>query len=254
MTDVRIAPRRLGIVLVQLGGPASIEDVQPFLENMFRDPDLFDLPIPDRLRNWLAWKLSSWRAAKAKPLYRSIGGKSPIIDTTHRQAALLERALTVALPCRVFVAMRYGSPSTASTVEAVHEADLDRLLILPLYPQYSSATTGSSTKEWDRLCREKGLAIPTDRVDSYCSFPAYIDALVDRVDEGLGRFSAEFEASHCLQCPRTAGQAGQERRPLPASNRRDHPTGNGPMPAELTAHALLPEQDWSGAMAPAKPD
>ena len=155
---------------------------------MFRDPDLFDLPIPDRLRNWLARKLSSWRAAKAKPLYRSIGGKSPIIDTTHRQAALLERALTIALPSRVFVAMRYGSPSTASTVEAVHEADVDRLLILPLYPQYSSATTGSSTKEWDRLCREKGLAIPTDRVDSYCSFPAYIDALVDRVDEGLGRF------------------------------------------------------------------
>ena len=176
--------------MLQLGGPASLDDVQPFLESMFRDPDLFDLPIPGRLRSWLARKLSSWRAAKARPLYRSIGGKSPIVDTTCRQAALLERALRDALPCRVFVAMRYGSPSMASTVQAVHEAGLSRLLLLPLYPQYSSATTGSSTKEWDRLCREEGLAIHTDRVDSYCSFPPYIDALADRVDEGLGRFPA----------------------------------------------------------------
>lgn len=191
MTNARSASRPLGIVLLQLGGPASLDDVQPFLESMFRDPELFDLPLPDRLRNWLARKLSSWRATKARPLYSAIGGKSPIVDTTYRQAALLERALRVALPCRVFVAMRYGSPSTASTVQAVHEAGLGRLLILPLYPQYSSATTGSSTKEWDRLCREEGLAIPTDRVDSYCSFPPYIDALADQVDEGLGRFPVD---------------------------------------------------------------
>ena len=188
MTDAGSASRPLGIVLIQLGGPASLDGVQPFLESMFRDPDLFDLPVPDRLRTWLARKLSTWRATKARLLYESIGGKSPIVDTTYRQAALLERALRLALPCRVFVAMRYGSPSTASTVQAVHEAGLGRLLILPLYPQYSSATTGSSTREWDRLCRQKGLAIPTDLVDSYCSFPAYIDALADRVYEGLGRF------------------------------------------------------------------
>lgn len=188
MSGVQKDSRTLGVVLFQLGGPASIDDVQPFLESMFRDPNLFDLPLPPRLRNWLARKLSSWRAAKAKPLYESIGGKSPIVGITCRQAALLERTLRPALPCKVFVAMRYGSPSLGSTVQDVQNAGLSRLLLLPLYPQYSAATTGSSMSEWDRVCRKEGLALPTDRIDSYHSFPAYIDALTGRVKAALGRF------------------------------------------------------------------
>ncbi len=188
MTDVRSAAGPLGIVLFQLGGPRSLDEIQPFLESMFRDPDLFDLPVPDWFRSWLARKLSTWRAAKARPLYESIGGMSPIVATTCQQARLLERMLRPSLACRVFVAMRYGAPSTGLAVKAVREAGIGRLLLLPLYPQYSTATTGSSTREWDRLCREEGLAIPTERVDSYCSLPPYINAVAERVDEGLARF------------------------------------------------------------------
>lgn len=181
----------LGVVLLQLGGPESLDDVQPFLESMFRDPDLFDLPVPAWLRSSLARWLSAWRAAKARPLYESIGGKSPIGDLTRRQAELLEQSLRPSLPCRVFVAMRYGAASSEVAIEAVRRAGCDRLLLLPLYPHYSAATTGSSFREWERCCAGNDLQLPTERIDSYFSVPAYIAAVALRIDEALARFAIE---------------------------------------------------------------
>lgn len=188
MTVTSAKSRPLAVVLLQLGGPESVEQVQPFLEAMFRDPDLFNLPLSPRLRNWLAFRLSIWRARLAVPLYAAIGGKSPIREITLRQGELLERELQPSLPCRVFVAMRYGSPSTEAAVDSVLESGCGRILLLPLYPQYSGATTGSSMREWTFRSREKGLALPTARIESYYKSDSYITAVADRVSEALARF------------------------------------------------------------------
>ena len=155
---------------------------------MFRDPDLFDLPIPPRMHGWLAARLSAWRARSARQLYASIGGKSPIGATTLLQAELLENALRPSLPCRVVVAMRYGSPNSADAIEAIREAKCDQVLLLPLYPQFCTATTGSSTREWHFRCAEEGLHLPTLQVESYHALPEYIEAVTERVREALERF------------------------------------------------------------------
>lgn len=173
---------------MQLGGPESLDEVQPFLEKMFRDPDLFGLSIPPRIQGWLARRLSTWRAKSAAELYEAIGGGSPIRRITLEQAEELERELRAEIPCRVLVAMRYGSPSTVAAVEAVTAAGCGRVLLLPLYPQYSGATTGSSIQEWTTRCRERGLALPTDGIESYYRDRGYIAAVTERVSEALNRF------------------------------------------------------------------
>lgn len=178
----------LGVVLFQLGGPGSLDEVQPFLESMFRDPDLFKLPIPDWLRAGLARWLSKWRAATVRELYASIGGKSTIGEITRQQANLLEAELGLSGPCRVFVAMRYGKPSSTDAIRSIREANCDRLVLLPLYPHYCAATTGSSLREWERCCQAAGLDLPTARIQSYASWPAYIEALVERIGEARARF------------------------------------------------------------------
>lgn len=181
------------IVLLQLGGPSSLEEVQPFLENMFRDPELFKLPIPAWAQDWLAEHVARWRAKQARPLYASIGGRSPIGEITARQALLLERELNRSMRSRVFVAMRYGTPSTEAAVEAVLEANCQSVVLLPLYPQYSTATTGSSVREWQRCAARKRLGLPTATIDSYPSHPAYIAAVKERVTAALARLPAESE-------------------------------------------------------------
>ncbi|MDE0624253.1 MAG: ferrochelatase [Bryobacterales bacterium] len=183
----------VAVVLLQLGGPASLDEVQPFLENMFRDPELFNLPIPARAQDWLAEHAAKWRAKRARPLYAAIGGRSPIGDITARQAHLLERELNHSMRSRVFVAMRYGKPSTEEAVEKVLAADCRSVTLLPLYPQYSTATTGSSVREWQRCAARKQLNLPTATIDSYPSHPAYISAVSGRVSVALARLPAESD-------------------------------------------------------------
>ncbi len=187
-SDRTAAADELAVVLLQLGGPRSLDEVQPFLESMFRDPDLFDLPVPSPLRDALARKLSAWRTRKSRPLYAAIGGKSPIVGHTRKQARLLERRLRLALPCRVHFAMRYGAPSTKATVDLVRASGCKRVLLLPLYPQYSAATTGSSIREWERCCRRCGFEVPTERIRSYFRHPKYIGVVARRIEEALTRF------------------------------------------------------------------
>ena len=185
------APAPVAVVLLQLGGPSSLDEVQPFLENMFRDPELFNLPLPARAQDWLAERLSRWRAKQARPLYASIGGRSPIGETTACQARLLERELNRSMPSRVFVAMRYSTPSANAAIEAVSAANCQRVILLPLYPQYSTATTGSSVREWQRCAAREGLNLPTATIDSYSTHPSYIAAVKERVCAALARFSPE---------------------------------------------------------------
>ena len=178
--------RRLGIVLFQLGGPDTLEAIEPFLYNLFCDPDIIDFPFARIGRKPLAKLISTTRARKVQHHYATIGGGSPIRRNTERQARSLETELRrQGVDAHCFVAMRYWHPFTREAIEQVREAGCDAVVLLPLYPQYSSTTTGSSLNEWQRLFCDD---IPARRVESFYQNPTYLDSLVEKVNEALTRF------------------------------------------------------------------
>ncbi len=178
---------RVGIVLFQLGGPDTLEAIEPFLYNLFCDPDIIDFPFARLGRKPLAKLISTTRARKVQHHYATIGGGSPIRRNTERQACALEAELRAqGLDAHCFVAMRYWHPFTQEAIEKVHEAACDELVLLPLYPQYSSTTSGSSLNEWRRLFADD---IPTHCVQTFYRHPAYLDAMAEKVNEALARFA-----------------------------------------------------------------
>jgi len=178
--------RRVGIVLFQLGGPDTLEAIEPFLYNLFCDPDIIDFPFARIGRKPLAKLISSTRARKVQHHYACIGGGSPIRKHTERQARALETELRKnGIDAHCFVAMRYWHPFTREAIEELRAADVDEIVLLPLYPQYSSTTTGSSLNEWRRLFCDD---IPLHRVDSFYQHPMYLDAVIEKTNEALWRF------------------------------------------------------------------
>ncbi|MFN6963007.1 MAG: ferrochelatase [Pyrinomonadaceae bacterium] len=182
----------IGVVMLNLGGPDSLEAVEPFLFNLFSDPDIIDFPLAFLFRKRLAKLISTRRAPGVSEQYKQMGGRSPIRELTEQQAALLERELERrGIDARVYVAMRYWRPSTDDALDAIERDGIRRVVLLPLYPQYSKATTLSSLKEWEKCVAERGISLETELVESYFDFPPYIDALVERIDQALERFPAE---------------------------------------------------------------
>jgi len=179
---------KLAVVLLNLGGPDSLEAVQPFLYNLFSDPDIIDVPGSFLFRKCLAKLISTRRAPGVIEQYREIGGKSPLKDHTLKQAALLKDRLNEVFPAEVFAAMRYWRPSTEETLNAIESEGITRVILLPLYPQYSLATTASSVKEWEKQINLRGSTIKSELIESYYDHPKYIDAFVERVQAGLDRF------------------------------------------------------------------
>ncbi len=180
------AMRRIAVIVFQLGGPDTLEAIEPFLFNLFCDPDIIDFPGARLGRRPLARLLSSTRARKVQHHYADIGGGSPIRRFTELQACLLEQELLASgLDARCFVAMRYWHPFTAEAVAQVRAAGFDEVVLLPLYPQYSSTTSGSSLNEWRRLFRDD---IPQHVITTFYDSDLYLQALAERIDEGLSRF------------------------------------------------------------------
>src|SRR5690242_19508993 len=191
---------RIGVVLFQLGGPDSPEAVEPFLYNLFCDPDIINF-----FGGWLARRpLARWiahrRAGIVREHYNAIGGQSPIRELTGRQARRLEAALAPDFDARCFMAMRYWHPLTQEAVDAVRSANLDTLVLLPLYPQYSFATTLSSLKEWRRVWSQPGASAPGHSpaprevvIEEFHLHPQYIAALVPRIETALARFAHRRE-------------------------------------------------------------
>ncbi len=178
--------RRVGVVLFQLGGPDTPRAIEPFLFNLFCDPDIIDFPFARIGRKPLAKLISATRAKKVQHHYQAIGGASPIRRFTERQASALQEKLAAeGLDARCLVAMRYWHPFTAEAIERFHVAGCDEVVLLPLYPQYSSTTTGSSLNEWRRLFHDD---VPAHCVEPFYRHPLYLDALIEKVDEALARF------------------------------------------------------------------
>ncbi len=177
------------VVLLQLGGPDSLDAVQPFLYNLFVDPDIIDLPGAFLFRTALARFISTRRAPKVQELYKNIGGRSPILLETHKQAESLKvLLLKKGLDVPVEIAMRYWHPLTEETITKLLSASMKEVVLLPLYPHYSKATTGSSIREWERVAKELGAqSISTKTVEPYFDHPLYIRSLVERVEQAIQR-------------------------------------------------------------------
>ena len=174
---------KIAIVLFNLGGPDSPEAVQPFLKNLFSDPAIISLP--SFLRLPLASFISSRRAPKAKKIYDQIGGSSPILGQTEAQARSLEEALGTEHEWRGYVCMRYWHPMTEAVVRSVKRFAPDRIVLLPLYPQFSTTTTDSSVKAWKAAAAAAKLVVPTQTVCCYPDEPGFIAASVDLLKQGL---------------------------------------------------------------------
>jgi protoporphyrin/coproporphyrin ferrochelatase len=178
--------RRVGIVLFQLGGPDRLEAIEPFLYNLFCDPDIIDFPFARIGRKPLAKLISATRARKVQHHYLTIGGGSPILRNTQRQADALETELRAqGVDAHCFVAMRYWHPFTHEAIAQLQAAACDQLVLLPLYPQYSSTTTGSSLNEWRR--RYTG-EIPVHCVETFYRNTTYLDSVIEKINEALARF------------------------------------------------------------------
>jgi protoporphyrin/coproporphyrin ferrochelatase len=178
--------RRSGVVLFQLGGPDTLAAIEPFLYNLFCDPDIIDFPFARIGRKPLAKLISTTRSRKVQHHYAAIGGGSPIRRFTEQQALALEVELANhGLDARCFVAMRYWHPFTSEAISQLQAAQCDEVVLLPLYPQYSSTTTGSSLNEWQRLFRSH---IPVRNVGPFYQHPMYLDAVVEKIEEALARF------------------------------------------------------------------
>ena len=178
--------RRVGIVLFQLGGPDTLEAIEPFLYNLFCDPDIIDFPFARIGRKPLAKLISTTRARKVQHHYATIGGGSPIRRHTERQARALESELRgQGIDANCFVAMRYWHPFTREAIEQLQAAQCDEVVLLPLYPQYSSTTTGSSLNEWKRLFQDD---LPVRCVETFYRNTIYLDAVAEKVNEALSRF------------------------------------------------------------------
>jgi ferrochelatase len=181
-------------VLFQLGGPDSLEAVEPFLLNLFLDPDIIPLGPFGILRKPIAKLISSRRCIPVAAKYAEIGRRSPIGTLTERQRFRLVEAVSPYIDPVAVTAMRYWRPFTVDAVETLRTAGpLDEIVLLPLYPHYSYATTLSSLKEWRRIADqakwEQPAGKPPERtIDNFHDHPLYIQALVQRIGSVLRQF------------------------------------------------------------------
>jgi protoporphyrin/coproporphyrin ferrochelatase len=181
--------KRVGIVLFQLGGPDSLDAVEPFLRNLFLDPDIIPMGPLGFLRKPLANYIAKKRSVPVRGRYALIGRRSPIGILTERQRRALVAALSPDLDAVAVTAMRYWKPMTVDAVEALQKAGtLDEIVLLPLYPHFSYATTLSSLKEWKRVYGKPDGAPPERTIGQFYNHPLYIQALVQKIGVCLRQF------------------------------------------------------------------
>jgi ferrochelatase len=170
---------RKAVILFNLGGPDKLESVEPFLFNLFNDPEI--LSIPSIIRYPLAKFISKRRAPVAKNIYKEIGNRSPILELTQKQATSLEKSLSTKGNYKCFVVMRCWHPRAADVIKKVKEFNPEEIILLPLYPQFSAATSGSSINEWNDLCKKEDFNIRTKTICCYPTESNFIKSHVNLI-------------------------------------------------------------------------
>lgn len=176
---------KTAVLLLQMGGPDSLDAVEPFLYNLFSDRDIIRIG-PAFLQPLIARFISRRRSRKVAEYYKQIGGKSPIRELTEQQAARLEQSLGDGYRC--FVAMRYWKPDTIEALAAIKRQGITRIIAVSLYPHYSLATTGSSFNELERVLALTKNDFEVRPVRQFFDHPLYIEALAEKVGQGLAGF------------------------------------------------------------------
>jgi len=171
------------VILFNLGGPDKLENVEPFLFNLFNDPAI--ISIPTIFRFPLAKLISKRRAPIAKNIYKEIGNKSPILELTQEQAKSLENNLSLKGDFKCFVAMRCWHPRAIDVIKKVREYNPEEIILLPLYPQYSASTSGSSIKEWVELCDKQNYKIKTKTICCYPTENNFIESHIKLIKKTL---------------------------------------------------------------------
>jgi len=181
--------RRIAVVLFNLGGPDSAAAVEPFLNNLFSDPAIIDLPGPLR---WLVARfIARRRAATAGGIYAKIGNRSPILPNTEAQAAALAEQLRDLGEVKVYCSMRYWHPMSDAVAATVKSFAADEIVLLPLYPQFSSTTTASSYRAWIAAAADVGLAAPTKLVCCYPTEAGFVAAAAASIRLGIAESTAK---------------------------------------------------------------
>ncbi|CBI20621.3 hypothetical protein VitviT2T_004403 [Vitis vinifera] len=188
---------KVGVLLLNLGGPETLHDVQPFLFNLFADPDIIRLPrLFQFLQRPLAQLISVIRAPKSKEGYAAIGGGSPLRKITDEQAHAIKAALEAKnMHVNVYVGMRYWYPFTEEAIEQIKKDKITRLVVLPLYPQFSISTTGSSIRVLESIFREDAYLsrLPVSIIQCWYQRQGYINSMADLIEEELQIFSKPKE-------------------------------------------------------------
>ncbi len=179
-----------GVILLNMGGPDTIEDVRPFLFNLFSDRQIIPLG-PPFLQKFLAWIIARRRAPKSSAIYAQIGGGSPLKDISFRQAKALETALATDGDYSVNVAMRYWPPFAEQAIGQLLTAGVDRLIALTLYPHYSKATTGSSITQLEMVLQRLAPEIPLSCISFWPTQSEYIGAVAENIVHGLRDYGAQ---------------------------------------------------------------
>ena len=165
------------VILFNLGGPDKIENVEPFLFNLFNDPAILNLPT--LLRYPLAKLISNRRAPVAKKIYEELGGSSPILKLTKEQSEALETKLNQTetdSEYKCFIVMRCWNPRANDVIKDVQSFNPEEVILMPLYPQYSAATSGSSIKEWKDVCKKNNYKVKTSTICCYPTDQNFINA------------------------------------------------------------------------------
>ncbi len=196
----------IGVLLLNLGGPDSLQAIRPFLYNLFSDREIIRLG-PSFLQKPVAWLISSLRSKKTEKMYSLIGGKSPILDITKAQAQALEKALNqntevnnsplftrCPLLFKVYIGMRYWRPFIKDAVQEILKDGIKHLIVLSLYPHYSKATTGSAIAEFKNVIAHltpHASRLTIQYIEHWFDFPPYIDSLADLIYKGIVDFDSE---------------------------------------------------------------
>ncbi len=239
----------LTVVLFQLGGPDSQAAIEPFLYNLFRDPDIIDFPGARFAREPLARLVSANRAKKVAGhyghLFEKFGG-SPLNNNTRRQATALEQELRKTCDARVIVAMRYWNPLTEQAVAELNRVHASKIVLLPLYPQYSKTTTGSSLNEWNRHFQRNG--VPVHCIDDFHDYRPYIAAQVERIQEALAQFPAGEPVELVFSAHGTPAKLSEQGDPYPAqvavSTRLCMEMGGWPYPHRICYQSKVGPGRW----------
>ncbi len=178
--------RPTALILLNMGGPDSLESVKPFLYNLFCDRELIQLPAGGLLQKPFARLIAHFRSRRVVENYRMIGGRSPLLDWTQRQAEGIAGRLGAHV--RPYVIMRYWHPRAEDVLRQIRNDGLETAVVLSMYPHYTGATTGSSVNDFKRTVARVYPELEYQLIEEWYNWPGYIRALANRVNEGLDSF------------------------------------------------------------------